>query len=155
MKANEITGAVISAAMKVHSVLGPGLLESAYEICLLEELNRRGVRVRSQVPVPIIYETVKLDAGYRLDLLVEETVIIEIKAIEDILPIHRAQVLSYLRLMNKSVALLINFHSLHLREGIVRIVNDYRGDKPGTLTDPTKDTSAHLRDASANLRGEV
>lgn len=148
MKVNDVTGSIISAAMKVHTVLGPGLLESAYEICLVEELKKRRLRVRNQVPVPIVYESVKLDAGYRLDLLVEEAVIVEIKAVDAILPIHRAQVLSYLRLTGRSVALLINFHSLHLREGLVRIVNDYTGDKPST--DLARGSSAELCDPSVN-----
>jgi len=123
MNVNEITGAIIKAAMKVHSALGPGLLESAYEACLLYELRKAGLKVEAQVPLPVVYEGVKIDVGYRLDLLVENAVIVELKAVEAILPIHEAQLLSYLKLSGKEVGLLINFHVLHLRNGIKRMVN--------------------------------
>ena len=108
--------------MKVHSALGPGLLESAYAICLTHELVKRGLSVTREVPLPVVYDTVKLDAGYRLDLLVEDTVIVEIKAVERLAPIHQAQILSYLKLSGKPIGLLINFHSLHLKDGIKRFV---------------------------------
>ena len=123
MEINDITGAIVDAAMKVHTALGPGLLESAYEACLVYELRKRGLRVLTQVELPIIYEDVKIDAGYRLDLLVEDSVIVELKAVEALIPIFEAQLLSYLKLSNKRVGLLINFHTLHLKDGIKRMVN--------------------------------
>jgi GxxExxY protein len=95
---NEIGDALIGAAMKVHSALGPGLLESAYEACLLYELEKRRLRARSQVLLPLRYEDISLDAGYRIDLLIEDAVVVELKALELVLPVHRAQLLSYLRL---------------------------------------------------------
>ena len=114
--------AVITAAMRVHSVLGPGLLESAYEACLIYELQKIGLAVESQVGLPVVYEGVKLDLGYRIDPLVDGLIIVEIKSIEALAPIHQAQVLSYLKLSGKSLALLINFNVVHLRDGIKRFV---------------------------------
>jgi GxxExxY protein len=108
--------------MKVHSALGPGLLESAYTACLRHELIKRGLRVMSEVPVPVVYDGIKLEAGYKLDLLVEDTVIVELKAIEALAPIHQAQIISYLKLAKKPLGLLINFHCLHLKDGIKRFV---------------------------------
>ena len=122
MDRNEISGAIVDAAMKVHSALGPGLLESAYAVCLRHELIKRGLRVTSEVPVPVVYDGIKLEAGYRLDLVVEDTVVVELKAIEALAPIHQAQVISYLKLTGKPIGLLINFHSLHLKDGIERFV---------------------------------
>jgi len=122
MDRNEISGAVVDAAMKVHSALGPGLLESAYAACLRHELIKRGFKVASEVPVPVVYDGIRLEAGYKLDLLVEDTVVVELKAIEALAPIHQAQIISYLKLAGKSVGLLINFHSLHLKDGIKRFV---------------------------------
>ena len=108
--------------MKVHSALGPGLLESAYAACLRHELIKRGLKVASEVPVPVVYDGIKLEAGYKLDLLVEDTVVVELKAIEALAPIHQAQIISYLKLAGKPIGLLINFHSLHLKDGIKRFV---------------------------------
>lgn len=122
MNRNEISGAVVDAAMKIHSALGPGLLESAYCICLKHELIKRGLKVSSEVPLPLVYDGIKLDAGYRLDLVVDDTVIVELKAIEALAPIHQAQIISYLKLSGKPIGLLINFHSLHLKDGIKRFV---------------------------------
>ena len=122
MDRNQISGEIIDAAMKVHSALGPGLLESAYAACLRHELIKRGLRVASEVPVPVVYDGIKLEAGYKLDLLVEDTVVIELKAIEALAPIHQAQIISYLKLAHKPIGLLINFHSLHLKDGIKRCV---------------------------------
>ena len=122
MNNNEISGAVVDAAMKVHSALGPGLLESAYAVCLTHELAKRGLSVSCEVPLPVVYDGVRLEAGYRLDMLVEDTVIVELKAVETLAPIHQAQLLSYLRLSGKKIGLLINFHSLHLKDGIKRFV---------------------------------
>ncbi len=109
--------------MKVHTALGPGLLESAYEACLQYELIKSGLRVEAQKPLPLVYESVKLECGYRIDLLVEGRVIIEVKSIEALAEIHFAQVLTYLRLSGLRLALLLNFNVLHMRDGIRRIVN--------------------------------
>jgi GxxExxY protein len=122
MDRNQISGMIIDAAMKVHSALGPGLLESAYAACLSHELIKRGLKVAREVPLPVVYDCVKLDAGYRLDLVVEDTVIVELKAVDALAPIHQAQILSYLKLSGKPIGLLINFHVLHLRDGIKRFV---------------------------------
>ncbi|OHB73396.1 MAG: GxxExxY protein [Planctomycetes bacterium RBG_13_63_9] len=108
--------------MRVHTALGPGLLESAYEKCLLFELHRRDLRAISQVELPVVYEGVKIDAGYRIDLLVDDTVIVELKAVDKLLPIHQAQLLCYLKLSGKPVGLLINFNVVHLKDGIKRMV---------------------------------
>lgn len=125
MHINQITGAIIDGAMKVHSTLGPGLLESAYRACLMHELRKRGLTVLHEVKMPLIYDSLKMDVGYRVDLLVENTVIVELKAVEAIAPVHQAQLLSYLRLSGMQVGLLINFNVLHLREGIKRMVNNF------------------------------
>ncbi len=114
---------VLDSAMRVHSALGPGLLESAYEACLEYELSRRGVTVNKQVAMPVRYAEVQLDIGYRLDLLVGDTVVVEIKAVEKLLPLHHAQLLSYLKLGGYKLGLLLNFHAFHMREGVKRIVN--------------------------------
>ena len=111
--------------MKVHSVLGPGLLESTYEICLVRELRKRGLSLQTQVPQPVVYEGETIDHGYRLDVLVEGSVIVEIKSVEKLLPIHEAQLLSYLKLSDKKLGLLINFNVPHMRDGIKRLVNHF------------------------------
>jgi GxxExxY protein len=120
---NEIGGAIIAPAMKVHTALGPGLLESAYETCLLYELEQQGLPVRRQALIPIRYEALSIDNGYRVDLLVDERVVIELKAIEAILPVHRAQLLSYLRLGGFKLGYLLNFHVARMRDGLVRMAN--------------------------------
>jgi GxxExxY protein len=120
---NQVSGIIVDAAMKVHTSLGPGLLESAYEACLVRELRKRGLRVDSQVPISVIYDGETLDIGYRADLVVEEKVLVELKSIETVLPIHKAQLLSYLRLSGNQVGLLINFNVEHLRDGIKRVIN--------------------------------
>ncbi|HZU43076.1 MAG TPA: GxxExxY protein [Terriglobales bacterium] len=120
---NEITRTIIGAAMEVHSALGPGLLESAYEACLIFELRRLGLKAEAQVELPVLYRGVKLNLGYRIDLLVEDAVIVELKSVDTIAPIHQAQLLSYLRLSGKNVGLLINFNVPHLKDGIKRLVN--------------------------------
>ncbi len=125
MQINDITGQIIDAAMRVHSALGPGLLESAYEKCLLYELRSRGLNAVAQIELPVIYRDVKIDLGYRIDLLVEDEVVVEVKAIEAIHPVHHAQLISYLKLSNKKVGLLINFHVEHLKDGITRLVNNF------------------------------
>jgi len=120
---NRISGQIIDAAIKVHSKLGPGLLESTYQACLIFELQRRNIRPRPQVELPIRYDNVLIEVGYRLDLLVEEEVIVELKSVEAIDPIHEAQLLSYLKLSGKRLGLLINFNVLHLKDGIRRFIN--------------------------------
>ena len=129
---NRITESIIGAAIEVHRALGPGLLESAYEECLTFELMQRGLKVEQQKPLPVVYREVKLDCGYRLDLLVEEAVIVEVKAVDRLAPIHQAQLLSYLRLSGCKVGLLINFNVKVLKDGIRRVVNDFP-DSPRSL----------------------
>jgi GxxExxY protein len=120
-----ISHRIIGAAIEVHRHLGPGLLESAYQSCLAFELKQLGLKLEEQKPLPVVYKNVKLDCGYRLDLVVEDEIIIEIKAIEKLLPIHDAQLLSYLRLTKKTVGLLMNFHVPVLKNGLKRIVNEF------------------------------
>ena len=122
-KENDITGKIIGAAIEVHKHLGPGLLESAYEECLCCELDLRGIDFKRQVPLPLNYKGLKLDCGYRLDLLVEDKVIVELKTVEAIAPIHEAQMLTYLKLRDMRLGLIINFNVRLLVEGIKRIVN--------------------------------
>lgn len=124
-KLDLITRRIIGAAIEVHKALGPGLLESAYQTCLAYELRERGFKVEQQLPLPVIYKNVKLDCGYRLDLVVEDSVILEIKAIQELAPIHDAQLLSYLRLSGKTVGLIINFHVRVLKDGLKRVVNEF------------------------------
>ncbi len=126
MRTQELTSEVIGAAIKVHRLLGPGLLESAYESCLAYELQKLGLRMERQKPVPLIYEAVKLDCGFRADLVIEGRVVVECKCKEALHPVDEAQMLSYLRLLHISVGLLINFHVVLLKHGIRRMVNDYR-----------------------------
>ncbi len=126
MSVNDTTGAIIGAAIKVHRALGPRLLESAYEACLAFELQKLGLRVERQKPVAVVYEGVHLECGFRADLLVEGLVIVELKAKDKLHPIDEAQILSHLRLLKLEVGLLINFHELVLKNGIKRMVNNYR-----------------------------
>ena len=123
MNENEIGDIVLGGAMKVHSALGPGLLESAYEICLAHEIVKQGLSIKQQVLLPVQYNGLKLDAGYRLDLLVRNKVIVELKAVEKLLPIHTAQLLIYLKLSQLALGYLLNFNVVHMRDGIKRIVN--------------------------------
>jgi len=122
---DEISHRIIGAAIEVHRHLGPGLLESAYQSCLAFELKQLGLKVEEQKPLPVVYKQVKLGCGYRLDMVVEDEIIVEIKAIEKLLPIHDAQLLSYLRLAKKRVGLLMNFHVPVLKNGLKRIVNEF------------------------------
>jgi GxxExxY protein len=124
MNINYASGQVVDSAMKVHSTLGPGLLESAYEICLAHELRKRGLTVTTQLPLPVVYDGIQLEVGYRIDLLVEEAVVVELKALSKLLPVHEAQLLSYLKLGGHRIGLLINFHVLHLKDGIKRMITD-------------------------------
>lgn len=125
MTHNEISSLVIKAAIAVHRALGPGLLESVYQACLLAELKSMGLRVQEQVAVPIVYRGERLANDLRIDLLVEDRVIVEIKAVEELHPIHTAQLLTYLKLTNKKLGLLINFNTFKLVEGLERLMNGY------------------------------
>jgi GxxExxY protein len=123
MTIEEVGHAIIGAAIKIHSVVGPGLLESAYETCLVYELERQRLRTRSQVLVPVRYEELTVDNGYRIEVLVEEAVVVELKVVTAILPVHRGQLLSYLRLGDFKLGYLLNFQVAHMRDGVVRMVN--------------------------------
>lgn len=120
---NALTGKIIGAAIEVHRTLGPGLLESAYEACLVFELQEKGLNIERQKPLPLVYKNVKLDSGYRLDLIVETKVMVEVKSMTEIAAVHKAQLLSYLRLANLQIGLLINFNVKMLKQGIHRIIN--------------------------------
>ena len=120
---NQISGDIVDAAMQVHSALGPGLLEGVYERCLQHELAKRGLHSRSQVSLPVHYDGLELDAGFRLDLLVENDVIVELKSVDRLQPIHEAQLLTYLKLSGKPLGLLTNFNTVHLKNGIRRMVH--------------------------------
>lgn len=117
-----LSGAVIGAALEVHRSIGPGLLESAYRRCITWELEQRGIDFAAEVPLPVVYKGNRLDCGYRIDLLVQNQLVVELKAIDRLLPIHEAQLLTYLRLSGKRTGLLINFHTRQLKEGIKRLV---------------------------------
>jgi GxxExxY protein len=123
LKYEKLTEAIIGAAIDVHRELGPGLLESAYEECLCHEISSHGLAFRRQAELPVRYKKVNLDCGYRMDLLVEETVILELKSVEKILPIHEAQLMTYLKISGKPVGLLLNFNVPVLKDGILRRVN--------------------------------
>jgi GxxExxY protein len=120
---HQISHAIIGAAMRVHTELGPGLLESTYTACLQHELKKIGLHCDIQVPLPVIYDGVRLELGYRIDMLVEDQVMVELKSVDAINPVHQAQLLSYLKLSGKSLGLLINFNVVHLKDGIRRFVN--------------------------------
>jgi len=124
MNENEISKVVFDCALKVHKSLGPGLLESAYEECLFYELKKSGLNVEKQKPLPLLYEGVKLEIGYRIDLIVENKVVLEIKAVEALNDVHLAQVLTYLRLSNCKLGMLINFNVTLIKNGVRRVVNN-------------------------------
>jgi len=123
MTENEIAKRAVHAAYLIHTRLGPGLLESVYEAVMAYELDKAGLRFARQMPVPVMYETVSIDQGFRVDLLVEDKVVVELKSVEKVAPVHKKQLLTYLRLMDKRLGLLINFGSLLIRDGISRVVN--------------------------------
>lgn len=122
---NDLSGQIIGACIEVHKALGPGLLESAYEECLCHELSLRKLKFARQVPLPISYKGARLDCAYRMDLVVEDSVILELKAVEALLPIHEVQLVTYLKLSGKQVGLLVNFHVVVLKDGIKRRVNNF------------------------------
>ena len=126
MQLNQLSSKIIGAAIEVHKALGPGLLESAYEECLCHELELRGINFERQKPLPIKYKDVQLDCGYRLDILVENQIVLELKSCEQIEPIHKAQLLTYLRLAALTLGLLLNFNVPVMKDGIVRIVNEFK-----------------------------
>ena len=128
-KLNKVTEAIISVAVDVHRALGPGLLESACEACMVYDLAKAGLKVEQQKPLPIVYRGIKLECAYRLDLMIDNEVIVEIKSVKKLLPIHQAQLLSYLKLSECKVGLLINFNVKMLKNGIKRVVNNF----PDTL----------------------
>ena len=123
MDIEEVSNIVIGCAIEVHRQLGPGLLESAYQSCLCHELLANGLKIRTEVPMPIVYKEVKLDHGYRMDILVEEKLVVEIKTVDAFTDVHKAQVLTYLRLGDYRLGLLLNFHVSTLKQGIKRIIN--------------------------------
>jgi GxxExxY protein len=120
MEINEITGKIIGCAIEVHKILGPGLLESAYEECLAFELVKTGLNIKRQQPTPVVYKEIKLECGYRIDILVENLVVLELKSIDELNPVHEAQMLTYMKFANKSIGLLINFNVVLLTSGIKR-----------------------------------
>jgi GxxExxY protein len=121
----EVATDIVDSCYKIHKALGPGLLESAYEACLEYELKKRGFDVQRQVAQPVIYEEIAIDAGYRIDLLVNDMVIVELKAVDQLVPIHTAQLLTYLKLSGKSLGFLVNFNTPLIKQGIKRIVLNY------------------------------
>lgn|ERR1700722_1879506 len=123
LRHNEVSGTIVDAAYVVHATLGPGLLESVYDQCLAAELKSRNLLVERQVGLPICYKNIRIDAGFRLDLLVEKLVVVEIKAVERLLPIHDAQLLTYLKLSDYRLGLLINFNVARIKDGVRRLVN--------------------------------
>ena len=126
MDLNKFSSKVIGAAIEVHKTLGPGLLESSYEECLCYELGLRGILFERQKSLPIVYKDKKLESGYRIDVVVENSILLELKAVEKIEPIHKAQILTYLKLSDIHLGLLLNFNVPIMRDGIVRVVNDFR-----------------------------
>ena len=127
MKENDIAREIVDAAYRVHVALGPGLLESVYEAALTYELQKRGLQISRQVVLPIIYEAVRIDEGFRADLIVEDSVIVELKSVESVAPVHKKQLLTYLRLSGKKLGLLLNFGAVRIKQGITRIVNGLEG----------------------------
>ena len=144
---NQLTDKIIGAAIEVHRTLGPGLLESAFEECLCYELSQLGLDFQRQVELPVRYKCVTLDCGYRIDLIVEATVVVELKTVSELLPVHSAQLLTYLKLSDKPIGLLINFNVTVLKKGLKRVVNHYVGPMPDAT--PQSLSSSPLLRASA------
>ncbi len=153
---DDFTGQIIAACIEVHRHLGPGLLESAYEHCLARELGLRGFRTQHQVAIPLQYKGLDLDCGYRLDLMVEGRLVVEVKAVEQLLPVHLAQVITYLKLLRLPVGLLVNFHVPVLREGLRRLVNPTRDPSgpPFLPVFPSDPTCAGRGEAPAPVSGK-
>ena len=124
MELNDISGQIIAAALKVHTVIGPGLLESVYQNCVYHELKKRGLQSEIEVPLPVIYEDLRVESKFRLDLIVENRIIVEFKCVDVLLPIHKVQLLTYLRLANLPLGLLLNFNVIHMKDGIKRVLNN-------------------------------
>lgn len=122
MQLNQITSQILNSAFKVHSKLGPGLLESTYKACLVYELRKKDIKVEVEKPLPLVYEEINLECGYRIDLLVEDQVIVELKVVENFTDVHFAQILTYMKLSQRKIGLLINFNTSRLKEGIKRFV---------------------------------
>ena len=127
MKTNELTESIIGSAIEVHRELGPGLLESTYEACLFFELSEKGFVVERQKTLPVRYKSNDIDCGYRIDLLIDDRIIVELKTVDQIAPVHEAQLLSYLKMSGRQVGLLINFNTTYLKNGIKRIANNFNG----------------------------
>jgi GxxExxY protein len=125
-RGNQLTEKIIGCAIEVHKALGPGLLESAYEECFCYELNQQGLTFNRQVPLPVVYKGIKLDCGYRIDVLVNDVIVVELKTVEKLLPIHDAQLLTYLKLYKRPIGLLMNFNVPVLKSGIKRLVNQFQ-----------------------------
>ena len=125
MNENQITGAIIAAAIKIHQALGPGLLESVYQNILAYELKKEGFRVEKEVPIPVEWDHIKFDIGFRADLIVDGKIVVELKSVEEIKDVHKKQLLTYLKLTNTQVGLLINFNQSVLKDGITRVVNHF------------------------------
>jgi len=127
MNSIDITAAtIVDSVFKVHTKLGPGLLESAYEACLAHELRKRGLKVDRQIPQPVHYDDIVIDVGYRIDLLIDDLIIIELKAVEQVLPIHHAQLMTYLKLSGQTLGFLINFNTVLIKNGIKRMANNFQ-----------------------------
>jgi GxxExxY protein len=150
---DDVTERIIQAALKVHTALGAGLLESTYTACFLHELTISGLQFQHQVRLPVIYEGKQLDAGYRIDFLVENCVIVELKAVEKLLPLHTAQVITYLKLSGRRVGLLINFNVPHLRNGIRRVANGYGDDETPLPIMPSVSSVSSVVESSSGEDG--
>ncbi|MBZ5621308.1 MAG: GxxExxY protein [Acidobacteriia bacterium] len=149
MELDRLTELIIGAAIEVHRVTGPGLMESVYEECLCYELSQLGLNFQRQVPLPILYKGIKLACGYKMDLLVEDAVVLELKTVDQLLPVHSAQLLTYLKLSGKKVGLLLNFNEPILKKGLKRLVNHFREPSGVRVTSAP---SAHEPGENARVR---
>jgi len=136
MDFEEIAREIVDSAIRIHTRLGPGMLEAAYEACLEYELTKRSLMVRKQVPMPLRYDDLTLDVGYRIDMVIEDAVLIELKTVQQLLPVHKAQLLTYLRSGDYRLGFLLNFNTVHMRDGIKRVVNQLPQRAPSTLESP-------------------
>ena len=126
MKENEVAQVIVDVAFQVHKQLGPGLLESVYQTVMAHELRKRGLRVQSEAPVPVVWDGIRMEVGFRADLLVEQCVMVELKSVESVAPVHKKQLLTYLRIADRRLGLLINFGTALIKDGISRVVNNLR-----------------------------